>query len=214
MRSSTQTRRQRRPEARPEEILAAAYDVFARAGFTAARLEDVAAQAGVSKGTVYLYFESKDALFRAMVHERTGRYIAQLQEAVADGTPRERLERFVARMWAIVSEPQAAGIAKLVQGELHNFPELARFYYENVILRVRGVLHEVLAQGIAAGDFRAEQAEFAARAIPSLLVTCSKMVHLFGPHDPDPLTLDDAGRGALDLVLHGILAPAPSAPRP
>jgi AcrR family transcriptional regulator len=206
----TDARRQRRPAARHQEILAAAHAVFGRAGFAAARLEDIAQEAGVSKGTLYLYFESKDALFRAMVQERTGRSIGALQEALATGTPTERLERFITRLWGIMSEPEACVIAKVVQGELYNFPELARFYYENVILRVRALLREVLTQGVASGDFRPEQAEFATRAIPLLLVSCSKMVHLFGPYDPDPLPFDVIGRGAFDLVLRGLLTATPA----
>ena len=206
MNQSVEPRRQRCPELRPDQILAAAHDVFGRSGFAAARLEDIAQQAGVSKGTLYLYFESKDALFRAMVRDRTGRSIGQLQEALAVGTARERLERFVTQLWTIMSDPQATVIAKVVQGELHNFPELARFYYENVILRVRGMLREVLALGVAAGEFRPEQAEIAARAIPTLLVSWAKMVHLFGPYEPDPLPLEELGRGALDLLMHGVLA--------
>lgn len=206
----TDARRQRRPEARHQEILAAAHAVFGRAGFAAARLEDIAQEAGVSKGTLYLYFESKDALFRAMVQERTGRSIGALQEALATGTPTERLERFITRLWSIMSEPEACVIAKVVQGELYNFPELARFYYENVILRVRGMLREVLAQGVAAGEFRPEQAEIAARAIPTILVSWGKMVHLFAPYEPDPLSVEQLGRGALDLIMHGVLAPRPA----
>lgn len=210
MTHTVEPRRQRCPELRHDQILAAAYEVFGRTGYAAARLEDIALQAGVSKGTLYLYFESKDALFRAMVLERSSGSLATLEQAVARGTPRERLERFLGSLWTIVSDPHAAGIARLVQGELHNFPELARFYYENVILRVRALLRDVLAQGVASGDFRPEQAEFATRAIPLLLVSCSKMVHLFGPYDPDPLPFDVIGRGAFDLVLHGLLAQHPA----
>jgi AcrR family transcriptional regulator len=206
MTQGTEPRRQRRPEVRHEEILCAAHAVFGRTGFAAARLEDIARQAGVSKGTLYLYFESKDALFRAMVLERTGRSIEALEQALAEAsTPRERLERFVRELWHIVSNPQAVVIAKVVQGELHNFPELARFYYENVILRVRGMLLEVLAAGVASGDFRPAQAELAARTIPSMLVSCGKMLHLFGPYEPDPLSVDAVGDGLLDFILHGVI---------
>ena len=204
----TTTRRQRRPELRPDEILAAAHAVFGRQGFAAARLEDIAREAGISKGTLYLYFESKDALFRQMVLQRTGRSLEQLQEAIASGTARERLVRFVTRMWAIMSDPQVCVISKVVQGELYNFPELARFYYETVTLRVRAMLRELLAQGVATGDFRPEQAEIAARAIPVMIASWSKQVHLFGTYEPEPLPSETLAAGAVDFVLHGVLAPA------
>lgn len=204
---AAEPRRQRCPELRHEQILSAAHEVFGRSGFAAARLEDIAQQVGVSKGTLYLYFESKDALFRAMVLERTGRSIELLQQAVAEvSTPRERLERFVRKLWSIASSPEVVVIAKVVQGELHNFPELARFYYENVILRVRGMLLEILAEGVASGDFRQAQAELAARTIPSMLVSCGKMLHLFGPYEPDPRSVEEIGAGLLDFILHGVIS--------
>ena len=198
---------QRRPDARPDEILDAALEVFGAQGFAGARLEDIARHAGVSKGTVYLYFESKDALFRAMVRARVVSVLEEGERELlhAEGDTRTKLELLMRRIWAVVGDPSMARIIKLVHGELNNFPELARFYYEEVILRVRALGLSVLAQGVAAGEIRPEQAQFAARAMPSLLVMGSKMLHFFAPLDPAPLTADAIVSGTIDLVLNGVL---------
>ena len=123
----------------------------------------------------------------------------------AEGDTRTKLELLMRRIWAVVGDPSMARIIKLVHGELNNFPELARFYFEEVILRVRALGLAVLAQGVAAGEVRPEQAQFAARAMPSLLVMGSKMLHFFAPLDPAPLTADAIVSGTIDLVLNGVL---------
>ncbi len=205
--TSASPRWHRRPDERPEEILDAALEVFGAQGFAGARLEDIARQAGVSKGTLYLYFDSKEALFRAMILARIVSALEEGEREVqeVEGPMRRKLEVLMRRIWAVVGDPSMARIIKLVHGELNNFPELARFYYEEVILRVRALCLGVLAQGVAAGECRPEQSEFAARAMPSLLVMGSKMLHFFAPLDPAPLTEDAIVSGTIDLVLHGVL---------
>src|SRR3989442_5241172 len=107
---------QRRKAARPAEIVAAALEVFVERGFAAAKLDDVARKAGVTKGTVYLYFESKEALFKAVVRETIVPVIAQ-GEALArsfTGSARELVERLVRKYWRVVGETAAARIPKLL----------------------------------------------------------------------------------------------------
>lgn len=197
----------RRPDARPEEILDAALEVFGAQGFAGARLEDIARAAGVSKGTLYLYFESKEEMFRAMIRARIVSVLEEGERELqqAEGSTRMKLELLMRRIWAVVGDPKMARIIKLVHGELNNFPELAHFYYEEVILRVRALGLGVLTQGVAAGEVRPEQAQFAARAMPSLLVMGSKWLHFFAPLDPLPLTAEAILSGTIDLVLNGVL---------
>lgn len=213
--TSPSPRWQRRPDARPDEILNAALEVFGAQGFSGARLEDIARQAGVSKGTLYLYFDSKDALFRDMIRARIVSVLEEGERELLglDASTRVKLEMLIRRIWAVVGDPAMARIIKLVHGELNNFPELARFYYEEVILRVRALGLAVLAQGVAAGEVRPEQAQFAARAIPSLLVMGSKMLHFFAPLDPSPVTEEMILSGTIDLVLHGVLPRDPATGR-
>src|SRR5256885_3484936 len=117
---------QRRKAARPTEIVAAALEVFVERGFAATRLEEVARRAGVTKGTVYLYFTSKEALFKAVVRQTIVPVIAQ-GEALAQsfpGTSRELVERLVREYWRLVGGTELAGIPELVIAEAAHVPQL------------------------------------------------------------------------------------------
>jgi AcrR family transcriptional regulator len=148
--------RKRRKEARPSELLAAALELFVDKGFAATRLEDVAACAGVSKGTLYLYFENKEALFKAVVQEGIVPVIAE-NEAIAarhTGSSFDLLVMLLNNWWTKIGQTAFAGIPKLMVAEARNFPELAHFYYENVISRARALVGSCLRRGMASGEFR------------------------------------------------------------
>ena len=153
--------RKRRKEARPAELLEAALGLFVEKGFTATRLEDVAARAGVSKGTLYLYFENKDALFKAVIQEGIIPVIAE-NEAIAarhTGCSFALLEILLENWWSKIGQTAFAGIPKLMVAEARNFPDLARFYYENVISRGRGLVGFALRRGMESGEFRSMDVE-------------------------------------------------------
>src|SRR5437899_10440928 len=123
---------QRRKEDRPAEIVTAALAEFVERGFAATRLEAVARRAGVTKGTLYLYFDSKEDLFKAVVRETIVPVIAQ-GEALAQahtGSARDLFEKLVRDYWRLVGETRLAGIPKLMIAEAANFPQLTRFYYQ------------------------------------------------------------------------------------
>ncbi len=206
---------QRRPEARPEEILDAAYVTFGEHGFARTKLDDVARSAGVSKGTLYLYFDSKETLFREMVRAKILPAVQQGEELVRtfDGTARELLEALIRRMWNTVRTAETARIGRLVQSELGNFPELARFYFDEVIVRSRRLLQAALDRGIASGEFRRTPNQFATRAIASLLVHSGQHQCFFAPLDPNALTDEQVLEGVIDVVLNGVLV-TPAASRP
>src|SRR5260370_12088303 len=126
---------QRRKEARPEEILTAALDVFVERGFARARLEEVARRAGVTKGTIYLYFKSKEALFKAVVRGTIVPVIAQ-GEALAQsftGSARDLVEQLVREYWTLEGETRLAGIPKLLRAQPAPFPSLPMFYSSTVL---------------------------------------------------------------------------------
>jgi len=153
--------RKRRKEARPAGPLEAALGLFVEKGFTATRLEDVAARAGVSKGTLYLYFENKDALFKAVIQEGIIPVIAE-NEAIAarhTGCSFALLEILLDNWWSKIGQTAFAGIPKLMVAEARNFPDLARFYYENVISRGRGLVGFALRRGMESGEFRSMDVE-------------------------------------------------------
>src|SRR5437899_10428867 len=178
---------QRRKDARPEEIVAAALDVFVEHGFAGARLEDVARRAGVTKGTVYLYFKSKEALFKAVVRQTIVPAIAQ-GEALAQaftGSARELLERLVREYWRLVGETALAGIPKLIIAEAANFPALTRFYYEEVVTRGHRLMAGVIERGIKNGEFRKVDVMIAAKLAMSPLMHATVVRRAFASCMPE-----------------------------
>ncbi len=162
--------RRRRPEARPDEILAAALEVFGEKGLAGARISDIAARAGVAKGTFYLYFETKDDLVRAVVRGVIEDAIAAMRAAAVGATARAKLEAVIPVFWRFVRSPQFVTVYRLVTAELHQFPELTRFYSREVGGRASALLAELIAEGIAAGEFRAVEPRTAARMLVTLCV--------------------------------------------
>ena len=146
----------RRKQARPAELTAAALDLFVEKGYAATRLEDVAARAGVSKGTLYLYFDSKEALFKAVVREGLLPALAEGEALVAGyaGSSAQLLREVGTGMWQLIGAQRIGGIPKLIFAEAHNFPEIARFYHEEVILRGTALIRGVIERGVASGEFR------------------------------------------------------------
>jgi len=160
----------RRPTERPAEILAAALDVFAERGLAGARVEDIAARAGVSKGTVYLYFPGKEELFRATIRDRVARTLEGLASATPAGAPTERLRGFVRAYWAHLRRPHFASLYRLIMAELPQFPDLTRFFAEEVSGKVNDLLAAIVDDGVSRGDFRAVEPRVASRMIMSLLI--------------------------------------------
>ncbi|HET8648645.1 MAG TPA: TetR/AcrR family transcriptional regulator [Gemmatimonadales bacterium] len=200
----------RRPESRPDEILEAAEAVFGEFGYNGTRLEEVARRAGVSKGTLYLYFESKEALFREMVRARVLPIVDLAEQTLQEhhGSPADLLVKVVRQMWAALRNARLARMSRLMTAELAGFPELGRFYYEEVVLRSRRVIEAVLERGIAAGEFRAMPHRFVARAVPALLVHQSQTQYFSAGLDPNPLSDEQVIDGVIDLVLHAVLKPS------
>lgn len=167
--------RRRRKQARPAELLTAALDLFVERGFAATRLDDVAARAGVSKGTLYLYFDSKEELFKAVIRQGIFPVLEQGEAMLAqhDGDARSLLQGLLLRWWQLVGATSLGGIPKLMVSEAGNFPEVAQFYYENVIVRGRNLMRQTLERGVAAGEFRAMDTESAIDVIfaPMLMLT-------------------------------------------
>ncbi|HMN21619.1 MAG TPA: TetR/AcrR family transcriptional regulator [Ottowia sp.] len=149
-------RRTRRKEARPGELLAAALALFVEKGYAATRVEEVAARAGVSKGTLFLYFQSKEALFQAVVHENAGRHLAEALRELADfqGSSADLLRSFLRRWWQVYGSTPAAGLSALLMSESAHFPELARHYQDAVIAPAHELLRRLVQRGIERGEFR------------------------------------------------------------
>ncbi len=197
---------QRRKAARPAEIVTAALEVFVERGFAAARLEEVARRAGVTKGTLYLYFKNKEALFKAVVRETIVPVIAK-GEAMAQaftGSARELVERLVREYWRLVGETELAGIPKLMMAEAATFPQLTRFYYEEVVTRGHRLMAGVIERGIKSGEFRKVDVPTAAKLAMSPLMHATVARRAFASCMPEGFDIGKYLDTHIDLYLHGI----------
>lgn len=199
---------QRRKGARPQEILQSALQLFAEKGFSAARVEDIAARAGVSKGTVYLYFDSKPDMLRALVREGL---IENLQIFAArteqhQGSMADILRRLLmAITTAIVLTPLSA-IPKIIIAESGNFPELAEFYRREVIDRGLGLMARIIERGISSGEFRVVATDHAARLCMSPVLFTAIWKNCFAQFDGAPFDAQAFMATHLDVLLAGLSA--------
>ena len=163
----------RLPEERPRQILDAALAVFGERGLAGARLDDIARRAGVSKGTIYLYFPNKEELFREVVRAIVVDRLRQAAANAGNGDPVAELERYLRAHWDFVRTPEFQTIFKLVTGELHNFPDLAEFYGREVVMPATQLLSGMIRRGIDHGDFRRVDPVLAAGFMSSTAITHS-----------------------------------------
>ncbi len=204
--TATKPRWRRRKSARPEEILQAALEVFTDRGFAATKLEDVARRAGVTKGTIYLYYENKDALFKALVRETIVPVIAK-GEALAHsftGTARDLFEQLIREYFRLVGDTPLSGIPRLMIAEAGNFPELARFYYEEVVTRGHRLMAGVLERGMKAGEFRRVDVAVATKLAMAPLMHAVVARKAFAACMPEGFDVAKYLDTHIDLYLHGI----------
>jgi AcrR family transcriptional regulator len=162
----------RLPEERPGQILDAALEVFGEHGLAAARLEDIAKRAGLSKGTIYLYFPNKEELFREMVRRTVVRQIEENERELqtTSGTATDTLRDFMRRYWTYIRSSQFAPLFRLIHAEIHSFPDLARFYAEEVIARGHRLVASIITRGVESGEFRRVDPYVAARMLTAPFV--------------------------------------------
>jgi AcrR family transcriptional regulator len=200
------TRWRRRKDARPGEIVAASLACFAERGFTATRLEDVARRAGVTKGTLYLYFPNKEELFKAVVRQAVVTNIVLGETLVAHSSEPAPvlLEQLIARLQAAMVAP-ASAIPKIVVAEAGNFPDIARFYLEEVIQRGLRLFRRVLKAGVARGEFRPMDVESTAYCVVAPMMLGMLWRHSFARHERRPLDADALCRAHVQILLHSVL---------
>lgn len=205
-------KRERRKDARPGELLAAALDLFVEKGFAGTRAEAVAQRAGVSKGTLFLYFPSKEELFKAVVREYVGSHLRAGLEAIAvrQEPAADLLAHCIGQWWQRYGATKASGITKLMMSEAANFPELAAFYQQEVILPGRALIRGVLQRGVDAGEFVIEDIDNAVFIVMAPLMFLIMWRHAMGPSSPVTGQIDPARflQSQIGILLHGVLAPA------
>lgn len=201
-----QPKRQRRKEARPAEIMAAGLKLFSGRGFAATRLEDVAEVAGVSKATIYLYFDSKAELFKAIVREIASPRLGAIESLIDafDGSTIDLMAGLHRNLNTIVGAPEIGAIIKIVISEAGNFPDIAAFYRDEIALRGLSNVARIIQRGIDRGEFRPCDPLTTAQSVIFPIIMNRLIQEVFGPMpetDP-PKFLPNH----LDFILRGLAA--------
>ena len=206
-------KRERRKEARPGELLDAALDLFVEKGFAATRVEEVATKAGVSKGTLFLYFPSKEDLFKAVVREAiSGRFDEWKAELESfPGDTGELVRECMLRWWDRIGNTRASGITKLVMSEAGSFPEIAAFYTQEVIEPGNALLRGILERGVRRGEVRDVNLDHACLSIIAPMIFLTMWKHSLGPCCAVQPTLDPRAfiLAQADIITHGLLRQTP-----
>jgi AcrR family transcriptional regulator len=207
-------KRERRKEARPGELLQAALSLFVDKGFAATKVEDVARQAGVSKGTLFLYFSSKEELFKAVVRDKIVGQLSQFHAAIDafDGATDQLMRTFLHAWWQHAQASQSSGIAKLMLSEGQQFPELAAFYREEVIDPARELITRVHARGVQRGEFRPIDPSYGPLTLLSSILFLALWHHApaLSPSKMSPLQPLAYLDALIDTYLRGVLVRAPA----
>lgn len=207
--------RQRRKQARPMELLDAALDLFVERGFKATRSEDVAARAGVSKGTLYLYYPSKEELLKAVISHNVVNQIAEGSEIIRQfkGNSSELLAMVLLLWWERIGETRASGIIKLMTSEVRNFPEVAQFYVDEVVTPSNQMLAQVIQRGVDRGEFRGVNVPEVVHALVGPLIFLVLNKHSLGACSISFMLEPRAVITALiDMVLNGLVPRAAAQP--
>jgi AcrR family transcriptional regulator len=207
MNHPSSTRWRRRKDARPTEIVTAALECFKERGFTATRVEDVAIKAGVTKGTIYLYYPSKEDLFKAVVRRELLPNIEHMEKASREAESASAMLAQFFALWAEHVLPSPASvIPKLVIAEAGNFPELVRFYRETVVERGLALVGSIIRRGVESGEFRAVDIEHVVYSVLAPLLITVLIKHSLQLPEDRPLDVQAICRAHLDLLLHGLQA--------
>lgn len=206
-----QAKFQRRAEDRPREICAAALEVFAERGFAAARLDEIAKRAGVSKGTLYLYFKDKEDLFRAVVRDTVAPNVAAVREAViaADLPIAAAVPMFLARFAELAQRVPVGAVAKMVVGESRNFPELAKVWHDDVASHALAMLAGLIERAQAKGEVRDGDPRLYAFSLMGPMLMGVLWRETLQPVGGAPLDLDALAGQHAETVLRGLLTDQP-----
>jgi len=198
----------RRKRARPAEILDAALKAFAERGFAGARMEDIAARAGVTKGTIYLYFENKEAVFKTLVRESIGATLSDVTANVRDyqGSAKDLLRFALTAMAHLLTSSDRVVLPKIIIGESGNFPELARFYREEIIDKGLALMSGLIARGIAQGEFRDVPVGHAVRLCIAPVLLGAMWRATFAQFDAEPYDYKGLIETHLDVLFRGLAA--------
>lgn len=197
----------RRKADRPDEIVAAALEVFAEKGFAAARLEDIAKRAGVSKGAIYLYFATKEDIFRAVVELGVAPDLNAVQNILANASADfpVLLRGLVKALAGVVATTPVGGIVKMVIGESRNFPELAQAWHDQLVRPALAAMTQAIAAAQARGELRPGDPRLHAISLISPLLVGVVWRETFLPIGAEPIDIPALAEQHVELWLRGML---------
>jgi TetR/AcrR family transcriptional regulator len=202
----------RRKLARPSELLAAALDLFVEKGYAATRAEEVAIRAGVSKGTLFLYFASKEDLFKAVVRENISGLYPEWSDVLDNfsGSSAELLHYCMRAWWSRFGDTKASGISKLIMSEARNFPDLAAFYQQEVVEPGRELIRRILQRGVDRGEFRPIDMQYGVYVVLAPMMFLVMWKHSLGACMPmqSRIVPEDYIQAQIDTILNGLCLPA------
>lgn len=206
---STPAKRTRRKDARPAELLEAALDLFVEHGYAATKVEEVAKRAGVSKGTLFLYFPSKEDLFKAVVRqnitEQIGNWSNEFDEFT--GNTADMVRYAMRQWWQRIGATKLSGISRLVMNESSHFPEIAAFYQQEVIAPSNALLRRVLQRGIERGEFRSVDPDYGIYGLLAPMMVLILWKHAMAPctDTSKPIEPEAFIDSQLEMLLSGLL---------
>jgi AcrR family transcriptional regulator len=199
----------RRAEARPDEVLDAALELFVEKGFSATRVEDIAARAGLSKGAVYLYFPSKEAILEGLVRRAilpiANNALGFLENF--SGDPRIVITMVMKMIAGRLHDPKLVAIPRLLIREMIHFPEFAQMYRREVLDRVIPAVTQLIKNGVAEGYFRPVDPELTIRSIIGPIALHMMMAEVFGITPVDGLAIDRLIENHISILFDGLSAP-------
>jgi AcrR family transcriptional regulator len=199
----------RRKHARPRELLEAALGLFVEKGFAAVRAEEIAERAGVSKGTLYLYFEGKEHLFTDLVAEHFFcTFPFETDEGLTAGVATETLQGVVRAWRSALIEGRVGGVVKLVFTEVHRFPVLADFWVHRAMAPTRAVVRRAVERGIASAEFSVVDPDLVMNALLQPLIATCLHRQVIDPYVRCPFIASDREPqgGHLDWVIRGLMS--------
>jgi AcrR family transcriptional regulator len=209
MNESLAPTRRRLKEARPQQLLDAALMLFVEKGFAATRAEEVAQRAGVSKGTLYLYYPSKEELLKAVISEHLSSRIAAGAQAADKhrGPVADLLREVFCRWWLEMFDSPTSGVFKLIITEVRNFPDLAQFYNREVVQPGEQLIARIVQRGIDSGEFDALDVSGVVHSLILPMVMMCLHKHSLGAcagHDED-FDAHAFIHSHIDLVIRGLV---------
>jgi AcrR family transcriptional regulator len=204
---TTDPKWRRRKTARPGEIEAAALEVFAERGFAAARLEEIAERAGISKAAIYVYYPNKTELFRAVVGTRAAPDIATIAAILetADLPFADLARAMLARMAEAMSRPGLRSLARMVIAEGRNFPEIAQLWHDAVVARALAAVAAAIARAQARGEVRPGEPRLMAMSLIGPMMLGALWIEVMVPAGAEPIDLAALAAEHFATVADGLL---------